>query len=569
MIIKKTLLAASLVACFSFSSVAAENYIVKFKGASTKSKSGLISSKQSSISKLGAIVDSKAEHVRSMSGGLDVISIDSADESTIDTLKKSGLLEYAYPDLEVKAVPLVESSPLNANSNGYNDPSFPQQVHFLPPSEAFKGASDILSAQNQILTPKQTVGVAVLDSGYYNHQDISFDVASGYDFINRDPDALDGYNGCVDGHGLAVAGIISASINNGKNVSGITNNTSIVPVRVIGAGCGERGGNLSDLIDALNWISGVSVGGVPDYSGPSIGVVNMSLGVDNTQCIQPLQEAVTRLVDNGVSVVVSAGNEMSSSSANAPANCSGVINVGSVNVQTGKIADVSNRGSRVDIAASGEGVPTIGYFTDETVYFSGTSAAAPVVSGIIALAMSGQNAVPNDGESDVRKTVRDLLKATSTSMPVASQNCQSDSGDFAECFGGGIVNANKFVKAYSVLSEGRLEAPYLATIDTPDCSVLRKDNVIKSEIPSCKAIAFKMKSKIYDTGIKSVSLMKTSGGDTAKVGQSMLSNMVSDPNYNGDDVSYSAVYCYGGDSDSGDKCSSPVPLSIGETGCLN
>lgn len=565
---KKSILIISLAACFSFSSVAAENYIVKFKAGNSKAKSGLISSKQSSVSKLGAVIDSKAEHVRSMSGGLDVVSIDSADENTVEALKMSGVVEYAYPDLDVKAVPLVESSPLNTKSSGYNDPSFPQQVHFLPPSEDFKGASDVFAAQGLVSSPKQTVGVAVLDSGYYNHQDISFDTASGYDFINRDPDALDSYNGCVDGHGLAVAGIISASINNSKNISGITNNTAIVPVRVIGAGCGERGGNLSDLIDALNWISGEPVAGVPDYSGPAISVVNMSLGVDNTQCIQPLQDAVTRLVNSGVSVVVSAGNEMSSSSANAPANCDGVINVGSVNVQTGQIADVSNRGARVDVAASGEGVPTIGYFTDETVYFSGTSAAAPVVSGIIALAMSSQKAVPSDGAVDARKTIRDLLKATSTSMPVASQNCQSGAGDFAECFGGGIVNASKFVSAYSILSDGRLEAPYIATANTSDCGVLRKDYVIESETPSCKAIAFKMKSKIYDTGIKSVSLMKTNNGDTSKAGQSMLSNMVLDPNYNGENVSYSAVYCYGGDSDGGDKCSTPINLSIGSTGCV-
>lgn len=564
---KTSVLALSLATCFSFSSVAAENYIVKFKKSDAQARSGLISSKQSSVSKLGAVVDSKAEHVRSMSGGLDVVSIDSPNDDTIELMKMSGVVEYAYPDLEIKAVPLVESAPLSVKMGGYNDPSFSQQAHFMPPSNDIKGGSDILAAQNMVSSPKQTVGVAVLDSGYYNHQDISFNTASGYDFISRDTDALDGYNGCVDGHGLAVAGIISATINNGKNISGITNNTSIVPVKVIGSGCGERGGNLSDLIDALNWVAGNPVSGVPAYSGPDIGVINMSLGVDNTQCIQPLQDVITTLVDSGVSVVVSAGNEMSSSSANAPANCNGVINVGSINVQTGQIADVSNRGSRVDVAASGEGVPTIGYFTDETVYFSGTSAAAPVVSGVVALAMSSQSAVPEDGYTDARKTIRDLLKATSTSMPVPSQNCQSDAGAFAECFGGGIVNASKFVKAYSLLSGGILEAPFVASPSASECNEMRKENVILNKIPSCKAVAFKMKSKIYDTGIKSVSLMKTRDGETTKVGRSVLSSMVLDPNYNGEDVSYSAVYCYGGNSDDGDKCSAPVDLDIGETGC--
>ncbi|WP_236758373.1 S8 family serine peptidase [Aeromonas caviae] len=492
------------VTCASFTTNATENFIVKFKTpalktTATSAKSAIAHAEQST-SQLSAAIAEDASHVRSMSNGMDVITVENvADAQAVaEMMQASGLVEYAYPDVEVKATPLVESKGYTASkaTGDYNDPSFVEQVHFLPRSEQFKGASDILNAQKQVTSPKTQIGVAVLDTGYYPHPDINFNVAAGYDFINRDADALDKFGSCTSGHGLGVAGIISATINNNLNIAGIASNVQTVPVKVIASGCGENIGSLSDLIDALNWVGGVSVAGVPAYSGPKINVVNMSLGVNNTACIAPMQDAIDNLNAKGISVVASAGNEMVASNANAPANCAGVITVGSVNAQSGMIADVSNRGSRVDIAASGEGVPTLTEFTDQTVYFSGTSAAASIVSGVLALAYSNVDMNSSEQNIGLVNTVKKLLQTTASPMGSEAQACTDASTASDDCFNGGIIDANKFVKAFTLLAESKIERPYAMKTEG-SCESNRQNDVMKGAASLCQSLALKLADTAY------------------------------------------------------------------------
>src|SRR5260221_1674878 len=71
--------------------------------------------------------------------------------------------------------------------------------------------------------------VAVVDSGVNAaHPDLVGRVLPGYDFVNDLPNAMDVY-----GHGTHVAGIIAATQNNLKGISGIAPNAKILPVRVL------------------------------------------------------------------------------------------------------------------------------------------------------------------------------------------------------------------------------------------------------------------------------------------------------------------------------------------------
>ncbi|MDX7874292.1 S8 family peptidase [Aeromonas caviae] len=553
------------VTCASFTTNATENFIVKFKTpalktTATSAKSATARAEQST-SQLSAAIAEDASHVRSMSNGMDVITVENvADAQAVaEMMQASGLVEYAYPDLEVKAIPLVESKGYTASkaTGGYNDPSFAEQVHFLPRSEQFKGASDILNAQKQVTSPKTQIGVAVLDTGYYPHPDINFNVAAGYDFINRDADALDKFGSCTSGHGLSVAGIISATNNNNLNIAGIASNVQTVPMKVIASGCGEKGGSLSDLIDALNWVGGVSVAGVPAYSGPKINVVNMSLGVDNTACIAPMQDAIDNLNARGISVVASAGNEMAASNANAPANCAGVINVGSVNVQSGMIADVSNRGSRVDIAASGEGVPTLAEFTDQTVYFSGTSAAAPVVSGVLALAYSNVDMNSSEQNIGLVNSVQKLLQTTASPMGSEAQACTDASTVSDDCFNGGIIDANKFVKAFTLLAESKIERPYAMKTEG-SCESNRQNDVMEGTANLCQSLALKLADAPQSTGISSIKLYKGADmNNLTEVATSKVSSMVIDSNADLN-AKYAVTYC--DDSSDDATCSTPIAV---------
>ena len=559
-----TLAIVASIAFASFSSNATERFIVKFKAPvartmAASAKDATVRAKQST-SQLSAAIAENATHVRTMPNGVSVIAVENTGDAqaVADMIKATGLVEYAYPDVEVKATPLVEAKGYVANkasSGGYNDPSFNEQVHFLPPSQQFKGASDILNAQKQVISPKSVIGVAVLDTGYFQHPDVNFNTAAGYDFINRDADAIDQYGSCTQGHGLAVAGIISASIDNNLNIAGIVKNVQTVPVKVISSGCGEKSGSMSDLIDALNWLGGINVAGVPPYNGPKIHVVNMSLGVDNTSCIAPLQDAVNNLKSKGISVVASAGNEMAASNANAPANCNGVINVGSVNVQTGQIGDVSNRGSRVDIAASGEGVPTVAHFTNQTVYFSGTSAAAPVVSGVLALAYSNVNMDNSAQNVAVVNTVQKLLKTTATPMANPAQACTDTSGVSDDCFKGGIINANKFVKAFTLLSEAKIERPYVMD-GAGTCESDRQNSVMMDKASLCSSLALKLAEAPQSTGIGSIKLYKGAAmNNLNEVASSKVSNMAVDTNANDLSINYGMSYC---DDSTNDATCSPI-----------
>lgn len=561
------------VTCASFSTNATENFIVKFKTPALKtiatSAKAATARAEQSTSQLSAAIAEDASHVRTMSNGMDVITVENvADAQAVaEMMQASGLVEYAYPDVEVKATPLVESKGYTASkaTGGYNDPSFVEQVHFLPRSEQFKGASDILNAQKQVTSPKSQIGVAVLDTGYYPHPDINFNVAAGYDFINRDADALDQFGSCTDGHGLGVAGIISATTNNNLNIAGIASNVQSIPVKVIASGCSEKSGSLSDLIDALNWVGGISVAGVPAYSGPKINVVNMSLGVDNTACIAPMQDAIDNLNAKGISVVASAGNEMAASNANTPANCAGVINVGSVNVQSGMIADVSNRGSRVDIGASGEGVPTLAEFTEQTVYFSGTSAAAPVVSGVLALAYSNVDMNGSEQNIGLVNSVQKLLQTTASPMGSVAQACTDASTVSDDCFNGGIIDANKFVKAFTLLADSKIERPYAMKTEG-SCESDRQNNVMMGAASLCQSLALKLADTPQSTGISSIKLYKGADMNSlTEVATSKVSSMVIDSNVSDTNAKYAVAYC----DDSADDATCSPPIAVTNRGNMD
>lgn len=239
------------------------------------------------------------------------------------------------------------------------------------------------------------VAVAVVDTGVdYRHPDLAtniwrnpIEIPNGLDDDdNGYIDDIHGINTITgggdplddNGHGTHVAGIIGARGNNSVGISGVAWETSIVPVKFLDR---YGGGSTFGAIQAINYVVDLKERGLAN-----IVALNASWGSPNPSAA--LSDAIARAGAAGITVVAAAGNmgENVEEFPEYPAgfNLDNIISVAAL-ATDGSLADFSNYGSRsVDIAAPGAGIYSTfkgGSYTK----LSGTSMAAPFVTGAIAL----------------------------------------------------------------------------------------------------------------------------------------------------------------------------------------
>src|SRR5438132_7376299 len=211
-------------------------------------------------------------------------------------------------------------------------------------------------------TGSSQVVIGILDTGIDPGQpDLQGKLVAGYDYVNNDQDPSDD-----NGHGTAVAGIVAANSDNQIGVAGYCWACRLMPVKVLGS---DGTGFASGLAQGMIWAT--------DHGAR---VLNLSLGgpVEDSTLAAAAQYAWL----HGVLVVAAAGNE-GGLTLDYPAALPNVLSVGASDAND-RLYAFSNQGARV--AAPGENSTTArggGY-----VSFLGTSSAAPVVSGIAALAFS-------------------------------------------------------------------------------------------------------------------------------------------------------------------------------------
>jgi serine protease len=200
----------------------------------------------------------------------------------------------------------------------------------------------------------------IIDTGVLlNHVEFSGRMGNGYDAVTSGGNAND-----CNGHGTHVAGTV------GGTTYGVAKGVTIHPVRVLG--CTGSGTN-AGVIAGMDWVAN-------NHVKPA--VANMSLGGGASQATD---DAVQRMTNAGVTVVVAAGNSNDNACNYSPARAPSAITTGST-TNTDARSSFSSFGSCLDIYAPGSNI-TSAWYTNSTATntISGTSMASPHVAGVAAL----------------------------------------------------------------------------------------------------------------------------------------------------------------------------------------
>ena len=266
------------------------------------------------------------------------------------------------------------------------------------------------------------VGIAVVDSGISPHKALGSRVVANVSFVTGDSSTADKY-----GHGTHIAGIIAGNGSYAGSVTseysgGIAPNANLINVRVLD---NEGRGYTSDVIAGINWV-------IANKSRYNIRVMNVSLGhpVTERASLDPLCLAVKRAYEAGIVVVASAGNRGKDANGTlvlggitSPGNSPYALTVGALNTwdtvsrSDDSVTTYSSRGPtkedlavKPDVVAPGNKIVSLevsgstlatdypefhvgGSGTNGYARLSGTSMAAGVVSGGVALLVQGNSSM--------------------------------------------------------------------------------------------------------------------------------------------------------------------------------
>ncbi|MDJ0954126.1 MAG: S8 family serine peptidase [Acidimicrobiia bacterium] len=346
--------------------------------------------------------------------------------------------------------PLVSSAVLMDDDDGWEDASFVSEQYV----DDYAGSLD--SIVNTTIDADEFyadgfdgsgVTVALIDSGVVPVGGLSASgkVVNGLD-ISFESQADDLRYMDTYGHGTHLAGIIAGN-DAATGFMGVAPGASILNVKVANH---EGAVDVSQVIAAIDWVIQHR-----NDNGMNVRVLNLAYGTDGSQNwqVDPLAAAAERAWRAGIVVVVAAGNDGNTTALRNPAMNPYVIAVGasdsnsSAHVGDDFVATFSNCGTEsrhADVLAPGRSIISLrnpgsvadvehpeARIGDDLFLGSGTSQAAAVVSGAVALILDRHpNATPD--------MVKAALRATGNSVAT----------DYKYCAQAGVIDLAQFLAEY-------------------------------------------------------------------------------------------------------------------------
>ncbi len=282
-----------------------------------------------------------------------------------------------------------------------NDPYFGSQWGLNNNNMGYSNIDiSIEGAWNYVLG--SDIKVAVIDTGtYLSHPDLVDNIFCSFDAETNTSPCLYYFGNIGESesgkypaqHGTHVAGIVAAKKDNNILISGVAPSANLIPVSVNFL----NGININHkLALAINWAVA---------NGAEI--LNCSWGGGSQN--DYIDDAINNALSNGRNgkgciVVFSTGNDYSS--VNYPANSNDkILSVGDI-TSYGERAEYSNYGNEIDVVAPGSNIYST-LPTNVAGYMSGTSMAAPHVSGLAALILSVN---PNFSDDEVCLIIQQTCK---------------------------------------------------------------------------------------------------------------------------------------------------------------
>ena len=251
------------------------------------------------------------------------------------------------------------------------------------------------------------------------------------------PDGTDEDDSAEDdnGHGTHVAGIIASQDSTYK---GVAYGADIYAVKIL-----DENGDSSwgDLANALDWCR-----------NQGVDIISMSLGTEETYtdatCVDYVNEELNEAYNSGIALVVASGNSGSTFEISYPACSPYSISVSATTKQD-EIASYSNLYPNLDLLAPGSLIKSLRWNPNSCsegcvcsgnyMKCSGTSEAAPHVSGAIALLLEADPTLePDDILSTLQSTGKNVVNWKRINVSAAINTlCECTSWTPAGCGSGG------------------------------------------------------------------------------------------------------------------------------------